>query len=213
MRRHHQSEPGSPEAPVASFNLGEALERPSWRKEQAPQDCEVACFRKSNRNPTIAKVRKQMAVGLPIFIVLVGKPEKPFVKLLYTKEALEGCKHEFTTSLSHEGRLQCLRTPSYRLTEVSDSVRGLCCWLASSRHTPVLWRTRRSERPEKGRGTSDPLVRSSGRIATNGQYSAWWSSRSVPSVLVSFGRSSAPITLIVWSCDACGRDFVCHPKE
>ena len=68
-----------------------------------------------------------MAVGLPIFIVLVGKPEKPFVKLLFTKEALEGCKHEFETSLSHEGRLQCLRTTSCRLTEVSDSVRGLCC--------------------------------------------------------------------------------------
>ena len=41
-----------------------------------------------------------MAVGLPIFIVLIGNPERTFMELLFTEEALEGSKHKFTTSLS-----------------------------------------------------------------------------------------------------------------
>ena len=67
-----------------------------------------------------------MAVGLPIFIFLIGNPEKTFIELLCTEESLEGSKHKFTTSLSRqEGRWQCLRTTSCRLSVVSDSLRGL----------------------------------------------------------------------------------------
>ena len=46
--------------------------------------------------------------------------------------------------LSHEGRWQCLRTTSCRLSEVSDSLRGLgwlAGWFASSCQTPFFWRT------------------------------------------------------------------------
>ena len=57
-----------------------------------------------------------MAVGLPIFIFLIDNPERTFMELLFTEEALEGSKHRFTTSLSRHGRWQCLRTTSSGLT-------------------------------------------------------------------------------------------------
>ena len=70
-----------------------------------------------------------MAVGLSIFIVLFGKPEKPFVKLFFTKEALEGCKHEFTTSLS-ASHSSCSAKSSHfvRLVPASPDALGYSGW-------------------------------------------------------------------------------------
>ena len=91
----------------------------------------------ASRIPRWTKVRNHMAVGLPIFIFLIGNPERTFMELLVTEEALEGSKHKFTTSLSS----RLVAVPEDNLLPIE---RGLCWFVgsfASSSDAPFLWRT------------------------------------------------------------------------
>ena len=112
-----------------------------WQRERRSSSLGPRQRATASRTPRWTQVRNHMAVGLPAFVVLIGNAENTFKELLSTEESFWRVANTNLRPLSHEGRWQCLRTTSCRLSEVSDSLRGLG-WLAgcfaSSCQTPFL---------------------------------------------------------------------------
>ena len=145
----------------------------------------------------------------------------------FHREALEGSKHRFTASLSHEGRWQCLGTTSCRLSEVNDSVRNLCWLVRYFKRNAVplerlLWPMlvavgdgnhfvgHALHRAQKGKSWSERTTGGDWWMSHHGQSGTLRGGRVCQlSRSKESGSSFNPLSGQI----VCGRDFVCHPRE
>ena len=104
--------------------------------------------------------------------------------------AVKGSRAEVATgSCFHKSRLSAFYDDRvhwfFRLLLGRTRRRSMGSWRSLVGYSDLFEHGRSGVNDQRGRGTSDLPVRSRGRIfSRTEQYSAWWSKRSVPSVLV-----------------------------